>query len=50
MHENAFVAKEVLETLRKPGGTKNFAVIQGYIPKKMEKKFKEATSQWMYNY
>jgi V/A-type H+-transporting ATPase subunit I len=46
MHENAFVAKEVLETLRKPGGTKNFAVIQGYIPKKMEKKFKEATSQW----
>jgi len=46
MHENAFVAKEVLETLRKPGGTKNFAVIQGYIPKKMEKKFKQTTSQW----
>lgn len=46
MHENAFVAKEVLETLRKPGGTKNFAVIQGYIPKKMEKKFKEVTKQW----
>jgi len=47
MHENAFVAKEVLETLRKPGGTKNFAVVQGYIPKKMEKKFKQVTSQWM---
>jgi V/A-type H+-transporting ATPase subunit I len=46
MHENAFVAKEVLETLRKPGGTKNFAVIQGYIPKKMEKKFKQVTNQW----
>ncbi|RNJ79413.1 MAG: ATPase [Nitrosopumilus sp. H8] len=46
MHENALVAKEVLETLRKPGGTKNFAVIQGYIPKKMEKKFKQATDQW----
>ncbi len=46
LHENAFVAKEVLETLRKPGGTKNFAVIQGYIPKKMEKKFNEVTSQW----
>ncbi len=46
MHENAYVAKEVLETLRKPGGTKNFAVIQGFIPKKMEKKFKEVTSQW----
>jgi len=46
LHENAFVAKEVLETLRKPGGTKNFAVIQGYIPKKMEKKFKQITNQW----
>ncbi|RNJ77407.1 MAG: ATPase [Nitrosopumilus sp. B06] len=46
MHENALVAKEVLETLRKPGGTKNFAVIQGYIPKKMEKKFKQVTNQW----
>jgi V/A-type H+-transporting ATPase subunit I len=46
MHENSFVAKEVLETLRKPGGTKNFAVIQGYIPKKMEQKFKQVTSQW----
>jgi len=46
MHENAFVAKEVLETLRKPGGTKNFAIIQGYIPKKMEEKFKQVTSQW----
>ena len=46
MHENALVAKEVLETLRKPGGTKNFAVIQGYVPKKMENKFKQATRQW----
>ena len=46
LHENAFVAKEVLETLRKPGGTKNFAVIQGFIPKKMEKKFKQITNQW----
>ena len=41
------VSKDVLETLRKPGGTKRFAVIQGYIPKKMEKKFKEVTSEWM---
>lgn len=47
LHETAMVAKDVLETLRKPGGTKRFAVIQGYIPKKMEKKFKEITSQWM---
>lgn len=47
LHEGAFIAKEVLETLRKPGGTKSFAVIQGYIPKKMESKFKEVTKQWM---
>ncbi|MEM2160954.1 MAG: V-type ATPase 116kDa subunit family protein, partial [Candidatus Nitrosotenuis sp.] len=47
LHESAFVAKEVLETLRKPGGTKRFAVIQGYIPKNMESKFKEVTKQWM---
>ena len=47
LHEKAKVAKDVLETLRKPGGTKNFAVIQGFIPKKMETKFTESTKQWM---
>lgn len=47
LHEEAQVAKDVLETLRKPGGTKNFAVIQGFIPKKMEAKFTESTKQWM---
>ena len=47
IHEEAQVAKDVLETLRKPGGTKNFAVIQGFIPVKMEEKFKNATKQWM---
>ncbi|EGG41620.1 V-type ATPase 116 kDa subunit [Candidatus Nitrosarchaeum limnium SFB1] len=47
IHEKALVAKDVLEMLRKPGGTKNFAVIQGYIPKKMEEKFKDSTKQWM---
>ena len=46
MHEKALVAKDVLESLRKPGGTKNFAVIQGFIPKKMEKKFQDSTKQW----
>ena len=46
LHEAAFVAKDVLETLRKPAGTKNFAVIRGYIPSKMEKKFTESTKQW----
>ena len=47
IHEKALVAKDVLETLRKPGGTKNFAVIQGFIPKKMETKFTDSTKQWM---
>ncbi|PIN82827.1 MAG: ATPase, partial [Nitrosopumilales archaeon CG11_big_fil_rev_8_21_14_0_20_33_24] len=47
IHEKALVAKDVLEMLRKPGGTKHFAVIQGYIPKRMETKFKESTKQWM---
>ncbi|MCV0393423.1 MAG: ATPase [Nitrosopumilus sp.] len=47
LHEKALVAKDVLETLRKPGGTKNFAVLQGFIPAKMESKFTESTKQWM---
>jgi V/A-type H+-transporting ATPase subunit I len=47
IHEKALVAKDVLETLRKPGGTKHFAVIQGYIPKRMEQKFVNSTKQWM---
>ena len=46
IHEKALVAKDVLETLRKPGGTKHFAIIQGYIPKRMEKKFSDSTKQW----
>ena len=47
LHEEAQVAKDVLETLRKPGGTRNFAVIQGFIPSKMEKQFSQATKLWM---
>ena len=47
IHEEAKVAKDVLETVRKPGGTKHFAIIQGFIPSKMEKKFKDSTKQWM---
>jgi len=46
IHEKALVAKDVLESLRKPGGTKHFAVIQGFIPKKMEGKFQDSTKQW----
>ena len=47
IHEKALVAKDVLETMRKPGGTKHFAVVQGFIPKKMETKFTNSTKQWM---
>ena len=47
LHEGAGIAKDVLEKMRKPGGTKRFAVIQGYIPRVMEKKFKETTKKWM---
>ena len=47
LHEEAKVAKDMLETLRKPAGTKNFALIQGYIPSKMEDKFKKITgTKW----
>ena len=46
IHEKALVAKDVLEILRKPGGTRHFAVIQGFIPSRMEKKFQESTNQW----
>ncbi len=47
LHEAARVAKDVLETTRKPGGTRNFAVIQGYIPDKMEKKFRNMTKDYV---
>jgi len=47
LQEGTMIAKDVLEKIRKPGGTKRFAVIQGYIPKSMEKKFKQATQKWM---
>ena len=46
IREVAMVAKDVLETARKPGGTRNFAVIKGYIPKSMEDKFKKVTKKW----
>ena len=41
IHETAMVAKDILETVRKPGGTKHFAVIQGFIPESMGTKFKK---------
>ena len=47
LHEAAKVAKDVLETTRKPAGTRNFALIQGYIPDKMEKKFRSMTKDYV---
>jgi V/A-type H+-transporting ATPase subunit I len=47
LQEAARVAKDVLEITRKPGGTKNFALIEGYIPQEMEKKFKKLTSDYV---
>lgn len=47
LHEGARVAKDVLETMRKPGGTKNFALIQGFIPDTMEKKFRQLSKEWI---
>ncbi len=46
-YEASIVSKVVLETIRKPGGTKQFAVIQGYIPKKMENRFMKITREWV---
>jgi V/A-type H+-transporting ATPase subunit I len=47
LHEAAQVAKDVLEATRKPGGTKNFAMIQGFIPEQMANKFKSLTSDYL---
>jgi V/A-type H+-transporting ATPase subunit I len=47
LQEAAKMAKDVLEITRKPGGTKNFAVIEGYIPQDMEKKFQKLTSDYV---
>ncbi|HEY9386305.1 MAG TPA: V-type ATPase 116kDa subunit family protein [Nitrososphaeraceae archaeon] len=47
LHEASKVAKDVLEVTRKPPGTRNFAVIQGYIPQPMEKKFKSLTKDYL---
>jgi V/A-type H+/Na+-transporting ATPase subunit I len=47
LYESSKLAKDILEVTRKPGGTKNFAVIQGYIPDGMEKKFKNLTNSYI---
>src|SRR5919201_249258 len=47
LHEAAKVAKDVLEITRKPGGTKNFAMIQGYLPGEMQDKFSSLTNYYV---
>jgi len=47
LYESSKVAKDILEVTRKPGGTKNFALIQGYIPNGMDKKFKNLTNSYL---
>jgi V/A-type H+-transporting ATPase subunit I len=47
LYESSKIAKDVLEVTRRPGGTKNFAVIQGYIPAKMQKRFETLTKSYV---
>ena len=47
LHEASQVAKDVLEATRKPGGTKNFAMIEGFIPEQMQNIFKNLTSDYV---
>ena len=47
LYESSKTAKDILEVTRKPGGTKNFAVIHGYIPDSMEKRFKALTDSYI---
>jgi V/A-type H+/Na+-transporting ATPase subunit I len=47
LHEAAKAAKDVLETTRKPAGTRNFAMLQGYIPDNTKKKFKNLTRDYV---
>jgi len=47
LYESSKNAKDILEITRKPAGTKNFAVIQGYIPVSMENKFKTLTDRYI---
>jgi len=47
LYESSKIAKDILEVTRKPGGTKNFALIQGYIPNGMAKKFKNLTNSYL---
>ena len=47
LYESSKTAKDILEITRKPAGTKNFAIIQGYIPVSMENKLKALTDRYI---
>ena len=47
LRESSHVVREILETLRKPAGLKNFAIIQGYIPTVMADNFKKLHERWI---
>ena len=47
LRESSLVVREILETLRKPAGLKNFALIQGYIPTVMADSFKKLHESWI---
>jgi V/A-type H+-transporting ATPase subunit I len=47
LRESSQVVREILETLRKPAGLKNFAIIQGYIPTVMAHNFKKLHERWI---
>ena len=47
LYESSKTAKDILEITRKPAGTKNFAIIQGYIPVSMENRFKALTDRYI---
>jgi V/A-type H+-transporting ATPase subunit I len=44
--ESSMYCKDILDSLRKPGGLKNFAIIQGYIPTDMSEDFRKITTKW----
>jgi V/A-type H+-transporting ATPase subunit I len=47
LRESSQLAREILETFRKPAGLKNFAIIQGYIPTVMADSFKKLHDKWI---
>lgn len=49
LYEGAKACKDIIETMRKPYGTRYFALIEGYIPVNMESRFKALVKDWVYS-